>query len=54
LCTDSSYALLGGKAGDWLRRRSQGASFQRMRRYVPGGVYIALGAATAVSGSGKN
>src|SRR5215207_8758201 len=50
LCTDSSYALLGGTAGDWLRRRSQGASFQRMRRYVPGGVYITLGAATAVSG----
>jgi threonine/homoserine/homoserine lactone efflux protein len=50
LCTDSSYALLGGTAGDWLRRRSRGASFQRMRRYVPGGVYIALGAATAVSG----
>src|SRR5215207_9397597 len=50
LCTDSTYALLGGTAGDWLRRRSQGATFQRMRQYVPGGVYIALGAATAVSG----
>jgi threonine/homoserine/homoserine lactone efflux protein len=54
LCTDSSYALLGGTAGDWLRRKSQGASFRWMRRYVPGGVYIALGAATAVSGSGKD
>jgi threonine/homoserine/homoserine lactone efflux protein len=54
LCTDSSYALLGGTAGDWLRRKSQGASFRWMRRYVPGGVYIALGAAMAVSGSGKD
>jgi threonine/homoserine/homoserine lactone efflux protein len=50
LCTDSLYALLGGKAGEWLRRESQGASFRRVRRYVPAGIYIALGAATAVSG----
>jgi threonine/homoserine/homoserine lactone efflux protein len=54
LCTDSLYALLGGTAGDWLRRKSRGASFRWMRRYVPGGVYIVLGAATAVSGSGKD
>ena len=54
LCTDSLYALLGGTAGDWLRRKSQGESFRWMRRYVPGGVYIALGAATAISGSGKD
>jgi threonine/homoserine/homoserine lactone efflux protein len=54
LLTDGLYALLGGTAGDWLRRKSRGASFRRMRRYVPGGVYIALGAATAVSGSGKD
>ena len=50
LCTDSTYALLGGTAGDWLRRKSRGASLPWMRRYVPAGVYIALGAATAVSG----
>jgi hypothetical protein len=37
-----------------LRRKSEGESFRRLRRYVPGGVYIALGAATAVSGSGKD
>ena len=54
LCTDSSYALLGGTAGDWLRRKSQGASFRWVRRFVPAGVYIALGMATAVSGSGKD
>jgi threonine/homoserine/homoserine lactone efflux protein len=50
LCTDSCYALLGGTAGDWLRRKSGSASFRRGQRYVSGGVYLALGTATAVSG----
>ena len=53
LCTDSIYALLGGKAGDWLRRKSESARFRRGQRYASGGVYVALGAATAISGSGK-
>jgi len=51
LCTDSCYALLGSTAGDWLRRRSEG--FRRGQRYASGGVYLALGAAAAISGSGK-
>jgi threonine/homoserine/homoserine lactone efflux protein len=54
LCTDGAYALLSGTAGSWLRRKSGSASFRRGHRYVSGGVYLALGAATAVSGSGKD
>jgi threonine/homoserine/homoserine lactone efflux protein len=54
LCTDGLYALLTGSAADWLRRRNESPRFRRLQRYVSGGVFIALGAATAVSGSGKD
>jgi threonine/homoserine/homoserine lactone efflux protein len=54
LCTDGLYALLSGSAADWLRRRNENPRIRRGQRYVSGGVYIALGAATAVSGSGKD
>jgi threonine/homoserine/homoserine lactone efflux protein len=54
LCTDGLYALLSGSAADWLMRRNENSRFRRGQRYVSGGVYIALGAATAVSGSGKD
>ncbi len=54
LCTDGLYALAGGAAADWLKRRSAGSGLRRVRRYVSGGIYLALGAATAVSGSGKD
>lgn len=53
LLTDSLYALLSSKAGNWLRRRNISPRFRRGQRYVSGGVYLALGAATAVAGSGK-
>jgi threonine/homoserine/homoserine lactone efflux protein len=53
LLTDGLYALLGGTAGDWLRRKSGSLHFRRGQRYVSGGVYLALGAAAAASGSGK-
>jgi threonine/homoserine/homoserine lactone efflux protein len=54
LFTDGLYALLTGSAADWLRRRNESPRFRRLQRYVSGGVFIALGAATAVSGSGKD
>ncbi len=54
LFTDGLYALAGSKAADWLKRRSAGSGLRRARRYVSGGIYLALGAATAVSGSGKD
>ena len=53
LATDSLYALLSGTAGGWLRRRYESASFRRGQRYFSGGIYLALGLATAVSGPGK-
>ncbi len=53
VCTDGLYALLGSTAGGWPRHKSERASSRRGQRYFSGGVYLALGAATAVSGSGK-
>jgi threonine/homoserine/homoserine lactone efflux protein len=50
LFTDGLYALLGGTAGDWIRKQSAGACLRRAGRYVTGGVYMALGAVAAVSG----
>ena len=54
LCTDGLYALPSGSAADWLRRRNENPRFRRGQRYVSGGVYLALGAVAAVSGSGKD
>jgi threonine/homoserine/homoserine lactone efflux protein len=50
LFTDGLYALLGGKAGEWIRQQRAGAGLRRARRYVTGGVYIVLGAVAAISG----
>ena len=58
LMTDGTYALLSGTIAGRLRRACErtreGARSRRGQRYVSGGVYLALGAATAVSGSGKD
>ncbi|MBC8171888.1 MAG: LysE family translocator [Anaerolineae bacterium] len=48
MLTDSSYALLAGTFGQWLKRSR---AFARMQRYVAGTVYIGLGVTTALSGS---
>ncbi|MAT98999.1 MAG: RhtB family transporter [Anaerolineaceae bacterium] len=48
LFSDSIYALLAGQLGGWLKRSQ---TFQQRQRYFSGSVYIALGLATAVSGS---
>jgi threonine/homoserine/homoserine lactone efflux protein len=50
LCTDGSYALLAGTMGRALRNRR---SYARAERYVAGGIYIALGAAAAATGSSR-
>jgi threonine/homoserine/homoserine lactone efflux protein len=52
LLTDGLYALLSGTAGTWLRQRN--ADFRQGQRYVSGSVYLALGVASAASGSGKD
>lgn len=46
--SDLTYALLAGKIGDWLRRNVLPL---RVQCYLAGGVYLGLGAATALSGA---
>jgi threonine/homoserine/homoserine lactone efflux protein len=48
--TDSTYALVSSGVGSLITLR---AGFQRIQKYVTGGIYILLGVAAAVSGSGK-
>lgn len=53
-CTDSLYALLSSTLGQRLTRRLTGNTrFQSIRRYVTGGIYIALGMTAAFAGSEK-
>lgn len=48
ILSDSTYALLAGSAGHWLKGNRH---FLHAQRYVAGTVYIALGIKTAFSGS---
>ena len=48
LVTDSIWALAAGSAGETLRRSRRWA---RVQRYVSGSVFVALGVATAFTGS---
>lgn len=50
LVSDGLYAITAGTVGPWLRNNLR---YLHMQRYLAGGVYIALGVATAVSGSGR-
>ncbi len=48
--SDGAWALLAGTLGNWLKGNLR---FLRGQRYFAGGVFIALGITTAVSGLGK-
>jgi threonine/homoserine/homoserine lactone efflux protein len=48
--TDTSWALLAGGAGRWLKGHPR---FVASERYVAGSVYVGLGLAAAVSGHGR-
>ncbi|HEY8415559.1 MAG TPA: LysE family translocator [Thermaerobacter sp.] len=48
--SDSMYALLVGSFASWLRSRP---AIFRLKRYVSGTIYVALGMATVATGSGK-
>lgn len=47
IASDSTYALLAGSAGNWLRQRPR---FWRIQQRFAGGAYIALGLTTALTG----
>jgi threonine/homoserine/homoserine lactone efflux protein len=48
--TDSGWAIAAGTAGSWIKGHPQ---YARAERSVAGCALIGLGAATAVSGSGR-
>lgn len=50
--SDALYALLAGCAGSWFRRRGRAPVL--LQRYFSGGVFIALGLATAFSGTSRH
>jgi threonine/homoserine/homoserine lactone efflux protein len=47
LMSDSTYALLAGTVGGWLRTNER---VREIQRYVTGSVYLGLGVVTALSG----
>jgi threonine/homoserine/homoserine lactone efflux protein len=49
-CTDTAWSLLASGAGRFLKGHPR---FVSAERYVAGSVYVGLGLATAVSGSGR-
>ncbi len=47
ICSDSSWALLAGSAGHWLKGSM---TFLRLQRYFTAGVFVVLGIGTGLSG----
>ncbi|MCA9844767.1 MAG: LysE family translocator [Thermomicrobiales bacterium] len=47
LCTDSTYALVAGAFGAWLRQQR---AFAAVQQYVAGSVFVGLGLTTAFTG----
>lgn len=47
LCTDSTYALVAGTLGDWLKQQR---GFTTVQRYVAGTIFVGLGLTTALTG----
>ena len=47
LCTDSTYALVAGTLGAWLKQQR---AFAAVQRYVAGTVFVGLGLTTAFTG----
>ena len=50
LVSDSTYALLAGTAGGWMKRQR---GFLKAERYVTGGVFVGLGLTAAFAGDGR-
>ena len=48
--SDTVYAIAAGGAGNWIRGNMK---FLRVHRYFAGGIYIGLGALSAVGGPYK-
>ncbi len=48
LCTDGTYALVAGSAGDWLRKR------HKVQHYLTASTYIGLGLTAAFAGAGTH
>jgi threonine/homoserine/homoserine lactone efflux protein len=50
LVSDSTYALLAGTAGGWMKQQR---GFLKAERYVTGGVFVGLGLTAAFAGDGR-
>jgi threonine/homoserine/homoserine lactone efflux protein len=49
--SDSTYALMAGTAGQWLK---SSRAFLFGQRYISGGIYIAMGITAALSSTSRS